>query len=106
MFAAHKAQDWFLRKMLAFNGSEDRRKYDAMIRAYNKFHDAVTALTEWAEGDLKKTDEHQAMALAGLIEQSIMPSLDGFGEILDRLESGEAVQFDLGTNNTPVAVGP
>jgi hypothetical protein len=49
MFAAHKAQDGFLRKMLAYYNTDDRRKYGAMVRAYNKFHDAVTALCEWSE---------------------------------------------------------
>ena len=55
MFGVDKAQDKFLDQVMKYSGSDDQRKYDAMIRAFNKFSDAVTALSEWCD-ELSKTD--------------------------------------------------
>ena len=71
MFGIDKAQGKFLDKVMKYSGSDDQRKYDAMISAYNKFHDAVTALAKWAD-ELRKTDETQATALRGVVDQQMV----------------------------------
>ena len=105
MFGVDKAQGKFLDKVMRYSGSDDQRKYDAMIRAYNKFFDAVTALADWSD-ELRKTDEEQAAALRGVIDQQMAPMLDHFDAIFERLENGEEVSFQLGINNTPAVVRP
>ena len=103
MFGIDKAQGKFLDKVMKYSGSDDQRKYDAMIRAYNKFHDAVTALAEWSE-ELRKTDEEKAAALRGVVDQQMAPMLDHFDAVFEQLENGEEVSFHLGINNTPAVV--
>ena len=105
MFGVDRAQGEFLDKVMRCSGSDDRRKYDLMIRAYNKFFDAVTALAEWSD-ELRKTDEEQAAALRGVIDQQMAPMLDRFDAVFEQLENGEEVQFQLGINNTPAVVRP
>ena len=73
MFGVDRAQSKFLDKVMRCSGSDDRRKYDAMIRAYNKFHDAVTALAKWSD-ELRKTDEEQAAALPGCYRSTDGPN--------------------------------
>jgi hypothetical protein len=103
MFGIDKAQGKFLDKVMKYSGSDDQRKYDAMISAYNKFHDAVTALAKWAD-ELRKTDETQATALRGVVDQQMVPTLDHFDAVFEQLENGEEVSFHLGINNTPAVV--
>jgi hypothetical protein len=105
MFGLDKAQGKFLDKVMRYSGSTDQRKYDAMIRAYNKFHDAAGALAEWSE-ELRKTDEEQAAALRGVVDQQMAPMLDHFDAVFEQLENGEAVSFQLGINNRPAVVRP
>ena len=76
-----------------------------MIRAYNKLFDAVTALAEWSD-ELRKTDENEAAALHGVIDQQMAPMLDHFDAVFEQLENGEAVSFQLGINNTPAVARP
>ena len=105
MFGVDRAQSKFLDKVMRYSGSDDQRKYDSMIRAYNKFFDAVTALAEWSD-ELRKTDETEAAALRGVIDQQTAPMLDHFDAVFEQLENGEEVSFQLGINNTPAVVRP
>jgi hypothetical protein len=105
MFGVDKAQDKFLDQVMKYSGSDDQRKYDAMIRAFNKFSDAVTALYEWCD-ELSKTDKNEADALNGVICQQMAPMLGQFDAVFEQLENGEEVSFQLGINNTPAVVRP
>jgi hypothetical protein len=102
MFVVDRAQGKFLDRVMRCSGS-DQRKYDSMIRAYNKFFDPVTALVEWSD-ELRKTDEEQAAAFRGVIDQQMAPMLDHFDAVFEQLENGEEVSFQLGINNTPAVV--
>ena len=82
MFGVDKAQGKFLDKVMRYSGSDDQRKYDSMIRAYNKFFDAVTALAEWSD-ELRKTDKNEAAALHGVINQQMAPMLRTYLKIPD-----------------------
>ena len=98
-----KAQGKFLKKVLAYQGTDDERKYAATIRAWNKLFEAVEDLERQAT-DLEKTDKDQAAALRGVIDQQIGPMLDSFDAIFEQLENGEAVSFQIGINDRPAVV--
>jgi hypothetical protein len=74
-----------------------------LIRAWNKFFDAAQALGRYAT-DLEETDKNEGGALWGVIEQNIAPTVNSFSEIFERLESGEAVSFQIGINDKPAVV--
>jgi hypothetical protein len=103
IFAVDKAQAKFLRKMMAYQATEDERKYDAMIRAWSKLVDAAEDLDRQAT-DLEKTDTDQASALRGVVDQQITPMLDSFDAIFGQLENREAVSFQIGINDRPAMV--
>jgi len=103
IFEVDKAQDRFLKKMLAYQGTDDQRKCDAMVRAWNKLSVASEDFYSCAR-ELEKTDRDQASALMGVINQQIVPMLDSFDAIFDQLESGEAVQFQIKINDKPAVV--